>query len=231
MTLQDSSGRMRREDGICRSTPPSIRGIILDGRSTRPSGCMTLQIGWRHGGANWHRDGSHLPASTALRGQGPRDVIEFHAERRRARQLDGKLARSCLRLTAQARAGGALGRNLRHGTRSRVGVPRRRDDATVAIEETDSHRRCRVKRKRRKLGGGDRNGELVTPDGRRGLHGEERGCLRGVRLAESACRRAAGDHRSDDCTPPLHAPRREIGFRATLATTIGQRLSRFRGAL
>ncbi len=23
------------------------------GRSTRPSGCMTLQIGWRHEGANW----------------------------------------------------------------------------------------------------------------------------------------------------------------------------------
>jgi hypothetical protein len=27
---------------------------LRTGRSTRPSGCMTLQIGWRHEGANWH---------------------------------------------------------------------------------------------------------------------------------------------------------------------------------
>jgi hypothetical protein len=29
-------------------------GHFQTGRSTRPSGCMTLQIGWLHGGANWH---------------------------------------------------------------------------------------------------------------------------------------------------------------------------------
>jgi hypothetical protein len=30
------------------------KGHFHIGRSTRPSGCMTLQIGWLHGGANWH---------------------------------------------------------------------------------------------------------------------------------------------------------------------------------
>ena len=30
------------------------KGHLRSGRSTRPSGCMTLQIGWLHGGANWH---------------------------------------------------------------------------------------------------------------------------------------------------------------------------------
>ena len=29
--------------------------MILSGRSTRSSGCMTLQMGWLHGGANWQR--------------------------------------------------------------------------------------------------------------------------------------------------------------------------------
>ena len=31
-------------------------GHFHTGRSTRSSGCMTLQIGWLHGGANWHDD-------------------------------------------------------------------------------------------------------------------------------------------------------------------------------
>jgi hypothetical protein len=30
------------------------KGHFHSRRSTRPSGCMTLQIGWLHGGANWH---------------------------------------------------------------------------------------------------------------------------------------------------------------------------------
>jgi len=47
-------GPSRRQGALgIRSTPPPIRGSLRTGRSTRPSGCMTLQIGWQHGGANW----------------------------------------------------------------------------------------------------------------------------------------------------------------------------------
>ena len=55
MTLKKTPERSVAKAELSRSTPRSIRGIIPDGRSTRPSGGMTLQIGWRHGGANWHR--------------------------------------------------------------------------------------------------------------------------------------------------------------------------------
>jgi hypothetical protein len=42
------------------------KGHFHSGRSTRPSGCMTLQIGWLHGGANWQRGsglGDKVPPS------------------------------------------------------------------------------------------------------------------------------------------------------------------------
>jgi len=56
MTLQKTpEGRVGKAD-LSRSTPRAIRGIIPDGRSTRSSGCMTLQIGWLHGGANWQEE-------------------------------------------------------------------------------------------------------------------------------------------------------------------------------
>ena len=44
------------------------KGHLHTGRSTRSSGCMTLQIGWLHGGANWHQDGSYLAASLLTNG-------------------------------------------------------------------------------------------------------------------------------------------------------------------
>jgi hypothetical protein len=54
MTLQNCSGL-----GMCGTRKMKIdieteKGHFHTGRSTRPSGCMTLQIGWLHGGANWH---------------------------------------------------------------------------------------------------------------------------------------------------------------------------------
>jgi hypothetical protein len=54
MTLQNSREPTVHETDFVSSTALSIRGIIRLGRPTRPSGCMTLQNGWRHGGANWH---------------------------------------------------------------------------------------------------------------------------------------------------------------------------------
>ncbi|MGH2998734.1 MAG: hypothetical protein ACRDNM_05470, partial [Gaiellaceae bacterium] len=58
MTLQKSPGRQVEKTQLSRSTSRSIRGIIPLGRSTRSSGCMTLQIGWLHGGANWQSSAS-----------------------------------------------------------------------------------------------------------------------------------------------------------------------------
>jgi DNA replication protein DnaC len=53
MTLQNCPGL-----GMFRTRKMKIdieteKGHFHSGRSTRPSGCMTLQIGWLHGGANW----------------------------------------------------------------------------------------------------------------------------------------------------------------------------------
>lgn len=54
MTLQNFPPVRSRASRSWRSTSRSKRGILRIGRSTRPSGGMTLQMGWLHGGANWH---------------------------------------------------------------------------------------------------------------------------------------------------------------------------------
>jgi hypothetical protein len=65
MTLQNCPGL-----GMFRTRKMKIdieteKGHFHSGRSTRPSGCMTLQIGWLHGGANWHSGEAWSP-KTAL---------------------------------------------------------------------------------------------------------------------------------------------------------------------
>jgi hypothetical protein len=53
MTLQNLRRPLVDRPQKSGSTPRPIRGILSLGRSARSSGGITLQLGWRHEGANW----------------------------------------------------------------------------------------------------------------------------------------------------------------------------------
>ena len=79
MTLHKCSGH--RMLGTRKMEIETETGHFHDGRSTRSSGGMTLQIGWRHGGANWQAVIRRQRQQVRLL-QRPRAVLLAHASKR-----------------------------------------------------------------------------------------------------------------------------------------------------
>ena len=154
MTLQNCSGLGMCGTGKMKIDIETEKGHLRSGRSTRPSGCMTLQIGWLHGGANWHpevpRAPFAAPRATLRTREGamltPRDALPIRwdalpipEEALRVRRASpGRLGDALLVLRAWRRPRSRPVRTLRGASRARSGAVRVRSDTSRMARTADA---------------------------------------------------------------------------------------------